>query len=123
MFEEVKDAKALHAAQGGPITDTLEAFFVNKTDSADNLANKKPVRRPKKVYENTYKLEPAKNFCSTRVQTCIENTLEEMLDKMKYNSETAIATAAAVGEKIRARVLAMDFDRYETKDRVSRRSL
>ena len=111
MFDENKDVKTLFNERGGKINDTLEAFFSNKNNSQDALPHRKPLRRPKLIYENTYRLESSKPFCSSMVKTCIERTLEEMLDKAKYNTETAIVTCGAVAEKIRARVLAFEFHR------------
>jgi len=111
MFAEAKDAKELiEFAPGGDIQSTLQAFFKERSTSVENVPVKR-LRRPKLIFENTFRLEPKKPFVSSRVEPIVNKTLEEFLENVKYNSKTVHSLGAHIAEKIRNRVVALEYDR------------
>jgi len=112
MFDEAANAQEL-MGQGGDITSTLQAFFKEASTSADKLPTQKRLRRPKLVFENTYRLDSKKPFVVSRAESIIEKTLEELLTGVHYNIKTSSALCGQIAEKIRNRLLVFDYDRYK----------
>jgi hypothetical protein len=111
MFAEATEAKdLLDFTPGGDITSTLQAFFKEKSTSAEKIPVKR-LRRPKLIYENTFRLESKKPFVSSRIEPIIYKTLEEILEKAIYHSKTANMLGSQIAEKIRNRVLNYDYER------------
>lgn len=102
-----KDGKPTTAP--GDLAGTLQTLFT-QTEATDG-PTLKPLRRPKLVYENTFRLWPYKPFNTDNVRLVLNITLEEMLSKAKYKVETASDLLGKVCEKVRARVLSFKFDR------------
>ncbi|CAG7828463.1 unnamed protein product [Allacma fusca] len=100
--------------QDGELKETLAQFFSSAPKEANDTGTAlKPLRRPKLIYENTYRMESAYPFSSSRVQSMMQPILEEMLMDFKYASKTSAHKATEIAEKIRRNVLAFRFDRYK----------
>jgi len=95
----------------GDLAGTLQSLFT-QTEQAEAPALK-PLRRPKLIYENTFRLNPYKPFNHENVKRVLEITLEELLSKVKYKADTSNDVAMKVAERVRARVLGFRYDRYK----------
>jgi hypothetical protein len=112
MFDD-KSAKG-QKEQDGELKETLAQFFSSAPkEAADTSTALKPLRRPKLIYENTYRMDSTYPFSSSRVQSMMQPIMEEMLGDFKYTSKTSAHKATEVAEKIRRNVLAFRFDRYK----------
>ncbi|ODM96557.1 Tctex1 domain-containing protein 1-B [Orchesella cincta] len=95
----------------GNLAGKLQSLFT-QTERAEAPALK-PLRRPKLIYQNTFRLWPYRFFSNDKVRSVLEHTLEEMLGNAKYASNTSNATAMKIAEKVRGRILSFRFDRYK----------
>lgn len=79
------------------------------------LQRKPIVVKPKIRYENTYRLSPdiTKQFNSTRVEKMVRDILENRLRRFKYSPEYCKSMATDLVAIIKAKVKAMDFERYK----------
>jgi len=110
-IEKIKPKHVGKEGQDEDVVGMLQGFFGEGITTEEKTI--KPVRRPKLMYYNTYRLESRKPFSSEKVTNVMKKCMEEMLDKAKYRSATASDICLQVAEKIRGRVLAMKFDRYK----------
>jgi hypothetical protein len=56
-------------------------------------------------------MESSKPFVSSRVQSSIQQILDDMLMDFKYNSKTSAGKAMEVAEKMRRKVLGFRYER------------
>jgi len=111
LSDEIVKKGGKPETQPGDLAGTLQNLFT-QTEQQEAPALK-PLRRPKLIYENTYRLNPYKPFSNEHVLKILEITLLELLAKMKYKADTSNDVAMKVAEKVRARVLSCRFDRYK----------
>ena len=76
----------------------------------DNTGSK---RRPKLIYENTYKLEPAEKFHSDKVRSIIEKVLESHLKDETYESKSCKQLVLTLSEIIKSRVKDLNWQNYK----------
>lgn len=105
---DVPEGGALQSG-GGNLEKVLESYFGKQAATVQKPA--KIGRRPRLMYEPTFRLEPPKPFSVLVVERCIELTLVEMLGPFLYNTEKAGDLAGAIAEKIRSRVMGCHFER------------
>lgn len=91
------------------LAGTLQNLFT-QTEQAD-ATPLKPLRRPKLIYQPTYRLWPYKQFNNDHVQAVVEMTLEGLLGNIKYKPELANDIVMKVSERIRMQVLSLRYDR------------
>ena len=72
-----------------------------------------PKRKPRHIYENTYKLEPEKKFQAGKVKTIIEEVLEKNLKDEKYDPKSCRQLVKTLTEIIKGRVKDLDYKRYK----------
>ena len=87
----------------------LESYFVKDASAIQKPAERG--RRPRLMYENTYRLTPPKPFSVQVVERCIQLTLNEMLGPFLYNTNEGGEMAGKIAEKIRSRVMSCRFER------------
>lgn len=72
-----------------------------------------PRRRPKYVYENTYKLEPEVKFQTDKVKNIIESVLESQLKEEPYDPKACKQMVLTLSEIIKSRVKDMNYQSYK----------
>ena len=70
-------------------------------------------KRPRLVYENTYKLEPAVKFESGKVTKIIETVLEEQLKDEVYDQKSCKQMVLTLSEIIKSRVKDLAYHNYK----------
>jgi hypothetical protein len=70
-------------------------------------------KRPKYVYENTYKLEPEVKFQSDKVKTIIESVLELQLKEETYDPKSCKQMVLTLSEIIKSRVKDLNYQSYK----------
>ncbi len=77
---------------------------------SDLMTNRK---RPRAVYENTYKLEPSDRFESGKVTKIIEAVLEEQLKDEIYDQKSCKQLVMTLSEIIKSRVKELSYPSYK----------
>ena len=78
-----------------------------------------PKRKPRHIYENTYKLEPERKFQAGKVKAIIEEVLEKNLKDEKYDPKSCRQLVKTLTEIIKGRVKDLDYKRYKIMCMVS----
>lgn len=76
---------------------------------SDNITRK----RPKYIYENTYKLEPEIKFQSDKVKKIIESVLESQLREETYDPKSCKQMVLTLSEIIKSRVKDLNYQSYK----------
>ena len=72
-----------------------------------------PKRKPRHVYENTFKLEPERKFQASKVKAIIEDVLEKNLAEEKYDPKACLQMVKTLSEIIKGRVKDLNYVRYK----------
>ena len=70
-------------------------------------------RRPKHLYENTYKLEPPAKFQTDKVKSIIEEVLESQLSQEAYDPKSCKQFVLTLSEIIKSRVKDLNYQSYK----------
>ena len=70
-------------------------------------------KRPKVRYENTYRMEPEKQFRSSEAEAIIKEVLEQYLKEEKYDSKASKQLSLTLTQIIKDRVKELNYDRYK----------
>lgn len=70
-------------------------------------------KRPKYIYENTYKLEPEVKFQSDKVKKIIESVLESQLKEETYDPKACKQLVLTLSEIIKSRVKDLNYQSYK----------
>ena len=70
-------------------------------------------KRPKYIYENTYKLEPELKFQSDKVKAIIEDVLESQLKDETYDPKACKQLVLTLSEIIKSRVKDLNYQSYK----------
>ncbi|XP_077981554.1 dynein light chain Tctex-type 5-B-like [Glandiceps talaboti] len=70
-------------------------------------------RKPKLLYENSYRMEPTKKFISDRVEPVIQAVLEENLASEKYDGEKCSLLSKTISQEIKLRIKDLHYDRFK----------
>jgi len=108
-----RPAAGVYADRGAKELSGKVHNYFSTDDRLKEVEALKPLRRPKLVFDNNYRLSAYNPFHKDRVEKVMMETLTEMLVGVKYNAEGGGEIARKIAEKIRARVMALHFDRYK----------
>ena len=70
-------------------------------------------KRPKLIYENSYKLEPPVKFESDKVKNIIESVLESQLKDEEYDQKSCKQLVLTLSEIIKSRVKEINYKSYK----------
>lgn len=70
-------------------------------------------RRPKYIFENTYKLEPGVKFESDKVKSIIESVLESQLKEELYDPKSCKQLVLTLSEIIKSRIKDLNYQSYK----------
>ena len=73
------------------------------------------LKEKKRVYENTYRLEPASLFRVSTVEHIIQDLLDSQLKEQQYNHTEAVALCLTLATEIKNRVRACTFNPLTTE--------
>ena len=121
--EKTTLAQASQLARDSSLFSTAsfhEHMLMKKKDSsrstlefAHEPGSDQPKRKLRLTYENTYQLEPAKRFQSSKVKTIIQDVLESHLKDEKYDPNSCRQLVKTLTEIIKGRVKDLQFARYK----------
>ena len=69
--------------------------------------------KPKVLYENTFKLEPARKFRSSEAQAIIAKVLETNLKTEAYDASRSAYNAKLIAQMIKDEVKELNYERYK----------